>query len=61
MFWRTLDTAVRDVPRGDRLVMMMDVNARNGVNEAASNPKVLGAYGHDTERKREKTIRACSR
>jgi len=47
LFWGTLDTAVREVPRGDRLVVMMDANARTGVREAGSDPKVLGAYGRD--------------
>ena len=48
IFWRTLDTAIRDVPRGDRLVVMMDANARTGVRQVGSDPKVLGAYGRDT-------------
>ena len=48
IFWRTLDTAFRDVPGGDRLVVMMDANARTGVRQVGSDPKVLGAYGRDT-------------
>lgn len=48
VFWRALNAAIRDVPRGVKLVVVMNANARTGGRVAETAPKVLGAYGRDT-------------
>ena len=50
-FWTTLDRAVKDVPRHEKLFVLMDSNARTGRREkggvGSKDNKILGAYGRD--------------
>eukprot|EP00752_Nemacystus_decipiens_P015555 g13878.t1 len=48
-FWRALDKAIREIPSRDRVVVMMDANARTGKrDDGCGDPNVMGAYGRDT-------------
>ena len=51
-FWTSLDRAVEEVSRHERLFMLMDANARTERREkgqvGSKDSKILGAYGLDT-------------
>ena len=51
-FWTILDRAVKEVPRHERLFVLMDADARTGRREKGGvgrkDNKILGAYGRDT-------------
>ena len=50
--WTTLDRAVKEVPRHEQLLVLMDANARTGRRKkrgvARKDNKILGDYGRDT-------------
>ena len=48
-FWKAVvDAAIREVPSGEHVVVMVDANARTGKRgDEGSDNKVLGAYGRD--------------
>ena len=43
-FWAGLDMAVKEVPKHEQLLLLMDTNARTGRREGGA----LGIYGRDT-------------